>query len=507
MGNTLHSHDNLIYLRGWTAAEVDEVQRLLRRGRPAMLLDKVRFMQVLGHKDSEMTRLFDDMDTDFDGKVDTFEALVTLILYSNCNWDDKQDFLFRLFDFNGKGVLRSKELLFLASTVVHVLQKFARLNPRYEDFRALSEVTNVAFAGSTSTATAELGFDAFKIWFESCEFTQDLKKFVDDNAAQHIPESMENPMRKKVRMLEYKAREMGTMLQQLREKVATIDGESPEREPQQQRRYDSLRQNLEVHIAKLQKASETQHDELQELAATLNDEFQKSGLPGLVDPKKRIRHDQLITEIETIQAQSQNDYTSAVDLIGALIELTYGLEPAPAARASTDAGRLSAQQGPGDSIGQPLSLAIPAVDDEEVTAMRQRLLNRDFKKKAMKRKAESTISGTSAPTPATHTYGASAGPGAAPPQMDAATAASQAAAAAPLITDADEEYQEGEQLTVVVAFADFDPPPSHETAMLALKAGDDIIVTGRDDQGWWYGRKRDNTEGWFPPSYVQLKDE
>merc|ERR1719482_391708 len=91
--------------------------------------------------------------------------------------------------------------------------------------------------------------------------------------------------------------------------------------------------------------------------------------------------------------------------------------------------------------------------------------------------------------------------------MDAAIAASQAAAQAPLITDADEEYAEGEQLTVVVAFADFDPPASHETAMLGLKAGDDIIVTGRDDQGWWYGRKRDNSEGWFPPSYVQLKDE
>jgi len=430
---------------------------------------------------------------------------VTLILYSNCNWDEKQDFLFRLFDFNGKGVLRPKELLFLASTVVHVLQKFARLNPRYEDFRALSEVTNVAFAGSTSMAMAELEFDAFKIWFESCEFTQDLKKFVDDNVAQHIPESMENPMRKKVRMLEYRAREMGTQLQQLREKVATIDGESPEREPQQQRRYDALRQNLEVHIAKLLKASETQHDELQELAATLNDEFQKSGLPGLVDPKKRIRHDQLITEIEAIQTQSQNDFRSAVDLVGTLIELTYGLEPAPAARASTDAGRFSAQQGPGDSMGLPLSLAIPAVDDEEVTAMRQRLLNRDFKKKAMKRKAESTITGNSAPTPAVQTY--AAGASAAPVPTDPATAASQAAAAAPLISDGDEDYQEGEQLTVVVAFADFDPPPSHETAMLKLIAGDDIIVTGRDDQGWWYGRKRDNSEGWFPPSYVQLKDE
>jgi len=62
-------------------------------------------------------------------------------------------------------------------------------------------------------------------------------------------------------------------------------------------------------------------------------------------------------------------------------------------------------------------------------------------------------------------------------------------------------------LPVVVAFAEFDPPESTETQMLALRPGDEIVALGQDGQGWWYGRKTDGSEGWFPPLYVQLKEE
>eukprot|EP00444_Apocalathium_aciculiferum_P073100 CAMPEP_0183574250 /NCGR_PEP_ID=MMETSP0371-20130417/132976_1 /TAXON_ID=268820 /ORGANISM="Peridinium aciculiferum, Strain PAER-2" /LENGTH=70 /DNA_ID=CAMNT_0025784301 /DNA_START=1 /DNA_END=213 /DNA_ORIENTATION=+ len=60
---------------------------------------------------------------------------------------------------------------------------------------------------------------------------------------------------------------------------------------------------------------------------------------------------------------------------------------------------------------------------------------------------------------------------------------------------------------MVVAFAAFDPPEGSEAQMLQLRPGDEIVALGQDGQGWWYGRKRDGSEGWFPPSYVQLKDE
>jgi len=52
-------------------------------------------------------------------------------------------------------------------------------------------------------------------------------------------------------------------------------------------------------------------------------------------------------------------------------------------------------------------------------------------------------------------------------------------------------------LPVVVAFAEFDPPESNETQMLALRPGDEIVAMGQDVQGWMYGRKTDGSEGWF----------
>merc|ERR1712060_927443 len=57
----------------------------------------------------------------------------------------------------------------------------------------------------------------------------------------------------------------------------------------------------------------------------------------------------------------------------------------------------------------------------------------------------------------------------------------------------------------LVVIADFDPPASHQAHMLKLCVGELVSVLGQDGRGWWYGRKQNNKEGWFPPSYVQLK--
>mmetsp|Transcript_20943 Transcript_20943/g.48656 ORF Transcript_20943/g.48656 Transcript_20943/m.48656 type:complete len:81 (-) Transcript_20943:28-270(-) len=61
------------------------------------------------------------------------------------------------------------------------------------------------------------------------------------------------------------------------------------------------------------------------------------------------------------------------------------------------------------------------------------------------------------------------------------------------------------QEPTMVAIADFDPPPSHQTQMLQLSVGDQVTIVGQDGRGWWYGRKPSGKEGWFPPSYVQMK--
>jgi len=59
----------------------------------------------------------------------------------------------------------------------------------------------------------------------------------------------------------------------------------------------------------------------------------------------------------------------------------------------------------------------------------------------------------------------------------------------------------------LIAIADFDPPPSHQSQMLKLFVGEIVTVLGQDGRGWWYGKKTNGMQGWFPPSYVQLKEE
>merc|ERR1711879_424555 len=67
------------------------------------------------------------------------------------------------------------------------------------------------------------------------------------------------------------------------------------------------------------------------------------------------------------------------------------------------------------------------------------------------------------------------------------------------------EAMRSEASTLVVV-ADFTPPPSHQTQMLRLRVGEQVTVLGQDGTGWWYGKKPDNgEEGWFPPSYLQVK--
>merc|ERR1719163_2787601 len=123
-------------------------------------------------------------------------------------------------------------------------------------------------------------------------------------------------------------------------------------------------------------------------------------------------------------------------------------------------------------------------DDKEAQTRRERLISRDFKKKNMKQRVPG----------ADGVFGEGAGS-----QVDGLEeAGAEADGGIPGISG---------DVPVVVAFADFDPPASHESQMLSLRTGDEVYATGQDGQGWWYGRKRDGTEGWFPPSYVQLKEE
>jgi len=484
MGTALSSHDNLIYFRPWNSGQVSEVVNFLRKQRPTMCVNKDEFARYFGGRNRESISIFNDLDTDFDGKVDTFEVLVTLALWSNTPWDDKTELFFRIFDFNGKGMLRPDELLFFVSTVVRTLHKFVRLDPQYEDFSALKAAAKLAFEGNASKT--EMTSENFRQWASTAPQMQELQAFLDDHVEKSVPESVESPMRKTMRMLEYKCQELTTQIEQLQEKLRTIESEETDRDQNQQKRYDFMLQNLERLIVKLQRAAETQRHELAELTTSLNEDVLNGGLISLIEPRKRFRHEQMLMEIELIQTQCATDFREAADILGKLVELTYGLEPAHRP-SSMDPQRTSSLNARGAGIRDRQSeqsgggLRGSLEEDKEAQARRERLISRDSKKKNMKMKVEGAIDTASV---------------------------SQAEGQDDLSAEADGGIPGvSGDVPVVVAFADFDPPASHESQMLSLRTGDEIYATGQDGQGWWYGRKRDGTEGWFPPSYVQLKEE
>eukprot|EP00971_Amphidinium_carterae_P311132 6183208-Amphidinium_carterae.2 len=46
-------------------------------------------------------------------------------------------------------------------------------------------------------------------------------------------------------------------------------------------------------------------------------------------------------------------------------------------------------------------------------------------------------------------------------------------------------------------------PPS----LRGLREGEEIMATMRESGGWWWGRMiKTHEEGWFPPTYVDLKE-
>merc|ERR1712139_447902 len=211
-----------------------------------------------------------------------------------------------------------------------------------------------------------------------------------------------------------------------------------------------------------------------------------------VDPRKRFRHEQMLMSTELVQSESQKDFQEAADLLGKLIELVYGKGVAEGSLAEMKEGFDTPWAGVSEaslgSVGRGGNIlgAVEEEDDEgdedDMIKERERLSLREAKRGRLKKQLEE-MSQT---------------------ELRARPSVDQTAMGLD-----DFDYPEGEDAKpgepVVVAIADFDPPRSHETQMLAFHTGDEVIATGQDCKGWWYGRKRDGTEGWFPPSYVQLK--
>jgi Ca2+-binding EF-hand superfamily protein len=454
---------------------------------PCYVLSKEDFVKYFGGRNRESVSVFNDLDTDYDGRVDLFEIMVTVTLWSTTTWPEKQQNLFRLFDFNSKGAVRLDELLMFLSVGLRTLKKFVHVDAKYEDLNVIQAAAKEAL----KDGDVQIDLGGFTRWFNDCDLLVELMHFIDDHARRSVPEAEESPMRKTMSVLEKKCRDLSRKVEQLRDQMRQLEDDRPDPETSQRKRFDFMIQNLHKLAVKLQRSCETQRHELAELTASLNEDSASNGMGSLVDPRKRFRHEQMLMSTELVQSESQKDFQEAADLLGKLIELVYGKNAGDGSSAAMKEGFDAPWSGAHEaSLGQVgrggnLLGAVEEEDDEgdedDMVKERERLSLREAKRGRLKKQLDemSSTEPRARPSIDQNAMGDDDdfGPG--------------------------DEAKPGEP--VVVAIADFDPPRSHETQMLAFHTGDEVIATGQDGKGWWYGRKRDGTEGWFPPSYVQLK--
>jgi len=484
----LRSHENLKHVHGWTADQIDKIRDTLRVKQPCYVLSKEAFVKYFGGRNRESVSVFNDLDTDYDGRVDLFEIMVTVTLWSTTSWAEKQQNLFRLFDFNQKGAVRLDELLMFLSVGLRTLKKFVHVESKYEDLNVIQAAAKEAL----KDGAVQIDMNGFMHWFNNCDLLVELSNFIDDHARRVVPEAEESPMRKTMSVLEKKCRDLGRKVEQLRDQMRHLEDDRPDADTSQRKRFDFMMQNLHKLAVKLQRSCETQRHELAELTASLNEDTSNSGMGSLVDPRKRFRHEQMLMSTELVQSESQKDFQEAADLLGKLIELVYGKNhefSSPDMKAAFDAPWSSSAEASLGSVGRGSNLlgAVEEEDDEgdedDVIKERERLSLREAKRGRLKKQLEEMSQTEPRARPSIDQN--AMGDDDDFPENDG------------------DEGKPGEP--IVVAIADFDPPRSHETQMLAFHTGDEVIATGQDGKGWWYGRKRDGTEGWFPPSYVQLK--
>lgn len=488
MGNALRSHENLKHVHGWTADQIDKIRDTLRVKQPHYVLNKEEFVKYFGGRNRESVSVFNDLDTDYDGRVDIFEIVTTVILWSTTTWDEKQRNFFRLFDFNSKGAVRLDELLMFLSVGLRTLKKFVHVDAKYDDIKIIQAAAKEALP----SGEVQIDISGFHKWFENCALLVELMNFIDDHARRTVPEAEESPMRKTMAILEKKCRELSRKVEQLRDQMRHLEDDRPEADTSQRKRFDFMMQNLHKLAVKLQRSCETQRHELAELTASLNEDTASNGMGSLVDPRKRFRHEQMLMSTELVQSESQKDFQEAADLLGKLIELVYGKQAAEGSLSELKEGFEAPWNGANQASfsGGNFLGAVEEEDDDgdedDMIKERERLSLREAKRGRLKKQLDDMSEPTSTM------------PGRARPSVDQTS-----------MGDFDFDYSDGDDVKsgepVVVAIADFDPPRSHETQMLAFHVGDEVIATGQDGKGWWYGRKRDGTEGWFPPSYVQLK--
>lgn len=254
-------------------------------------------------------------------------------------------------------------------------------------------------------------------------------------------------------------------------------------------------------VVKLLRGAESMQSKISDLKLMLNEESRSGGLAPIVDPSKRFQQEQMLMEVELMRTQSQVDFRDSIDLLGKLIELTHPNELQPAGGAQTDGGLNAITEEDDEGLLGDI-LSNPAFSGKR-DSIKQVLAEmvRDIREGGALNfthvhDMESPITlalncgETNAVAPGRVPRPQEQDPAQSPRGLEGGDGARTRELAGP---------------SSLVAIARFDPPITHTTQMLTLVVGDVVDVQGQDGRGWWYGRKQDGTEGWFPPSYVQVR--
>merc|ERR1712032_542815 len=245
-------------------------------------------------------------------------------------------------------------------------------------------------------------------------------------------------------------------------------------------------QGLRQLIVKLHQCAENMHTTLADLSSSIAEDEASGGTSSLIDPHKRFEQEQMLINIEVQRTVSLTDFREATELLGRLIDFTEPNEIHTATN-TDQLGDQSLNVINEEENEQIMDMSPPRVVEAR-GAMRQihnEMLTEVGQGGVFARDIEHFADLVEQGKTAAEA-GASA---IVPRHIDAEPSAK--------VTD--------DSSPTLVAISDFDPPPTHSTQMLKLLVGDAITVLGQDGRGWWYGRKQNGTEGWFPPSYVQVK--
>jgi len=206
---------------------------------------------------------------------------------------------------------------------------------------------------------------------------------------------------------------------------------------------------------------------LTELEVTVSEDENSGGTISMINPERRFHQEQSLIDLDGLAKQTSRDFREATELVRRLLELTEPPEVAGDLAEDEDGGIVMRSQEP--------KTAMREVYDEMFA---------DTQPGGMFGAARNVLGETEGAPEGETTAGPLSGLVDTPGKRDGVRASGG---------------------STLVAVANFEPPESHETQMLKLLVGDQVSVLGQDGRGWWYGQKQNGKEGWFPPSYVQVK--